>query len=191
MDLEKAGTFGWTRFTYVAELTKRTRTGPSFALRAPGLLWIDDVSVERVGSGVELTAAAEWGNQEAPIAPPGPLGVAKSAVPNAATGTCRPGEMLRLRHRSCRQAGGNCWPPERLITSFEESNPFTGGVVVEEHATDGRKALRIDSHYVAMRQPQDWSGYDLFKMDLYTDARDPLPLTLEFWDRGTTGIGPE
>jgi hypothetical protein len=188
MDLEKAGTFGWTRFTYVAELTKRTRTGPSFALRAPGLLWIDDVSVERVGSGVELTAAAEWGNQEAPIAPPGPLGGGEVRCSK-----CRYRNMpawkrcyacgTALADRLAETAG----PPERLITSFEESNPFTGGVVVEEHATDGRKALRIDSHYVAMRQPQDWSGYDLFKMDLYTDARDPLPLTLEFWDRGTTG----
>ena len=59
--------------------------------------------------------------------------------------------------------------------------------MVEEHATGGRKALRIDKHYVAMRQPQDWSGYDLFEMDLYTDAPEPLPLTIEFWDRDTTG----
>jgi hypothetical protein len=83
------------------------------------------------------------------------------------------------------QPAGAAGPPERLITSFERSNPFDGGVVVEAHSTDGRKALRIDSGYVAMRQPQDWSGYDLFQMDLYTDSPEPLPLELEFWDRDT------
>jgi len=188
IDLEKTGTFGWTRFTYVAELTERTRTGPSFELRAPGLLWIDDVSVERVGSNVQLTAGAEWGNQESPIAPPGPLSGGEVRCPK-----CRYRNMPAWKRcYACGTALADktaeiTGPAERLVTSFEQSNPFTGGVVVEEHATDGRKALRIDQHYVAMRQPQDWSGYDLFQMDLYTDAPEPLPLRLEFWDRDTTG----
>ena len=188
IDLEKTGTFGWTRFTYVAELTKRTRTGPSFGLCAPGLLWIDDVSIERVGDEVPLSAAAEWGNQESPIAPPGPRSRGEVRCPK-----CRYRNMPAWKR--CYACGTaltdgpavSNGPAERLITSFEENNPFTGGVVVEEHATDGRTALRIDKHYVAMRQPQDWSGYDLFKMDLYTDAPEPLPLRLEFWDRDTTG----
>jgi len=188
IDLEKTGTFGWTRFAYVAELTERTRTGPSFKLCAPGLLWIDDVSIERVGNNVPVTDSAEWGTQEAPIAPPGPLGHGEVRCPK-----CRYRNMPAWKR--CYACGAaladkpaeTTGPPERLITSFEESNPFTGGVVVEEHATGGRKALRIDKHYVAMRQPQDWSGYDLFEMDLYTDAPEPLPLTIEFWDRDTTG----
>ena len=188
IDLEKTGTFGWTRFTYVADLTERTRTGPSFALSAPGLLWIDDVSIARVGNDVQLTAAAEWGDQEAPIAPPGPLGRGELRCPK-----CRYRNMPAWKRcYACGtlladQLAETTGPAERLITSFEESNPFTGGVVVEEHATDGRKALRIDKHYVAMQQPQDWSAYDLFKMDLYTDALEPLPVRLEFWDRDTTG----
>ena len=188
IDLEKTGTFGWTRFTYVAELAERTRTGPSFRLSAPGLLWIDEVSVERVDNRVQLTAGVEWGNQEAPIAPPGPLGRGEIRCPR-----CRYRNMPAWQR--CYACGAalmdqpeeTTGPAERLITSFEGSNPFTGGVVVEEHATDGRSALRIDKHYAAMRQPQDWSGYDLFKMDLYTDATEPQPLRLEFWDRETTG----
>jgi hypothetical protein len=186
--LGMTGTFGWTRFTCVVELAKRTRTGPSFELRAPGLLWIDDVSIQRVGNDVQLSAAAEWSNQEAPIAPPGPLDRGEVRCPK-----CRYRNMPAWnRCYACGTALADTpvettGPPERLITSFEQSNPFTGGVVVEQHATDGRKALRIDKHYVAMRQPQNWSGYDLFKMDLYTDAPEPLRLRLEFWDRDTTG----
>jgi hypothetical protein len=157
-------------------------------LRAPGLLWIDDVSVERVGSNVQLTDAAEWDNQETVIAPPGALGDGEVRCPK-----CRYRNMPAWKRcYACGTALADAQvdttgPPERLIASFEQDNPFSGGVVVEEHATDGRKALRIDKRYVAMRQPQNWSGYDLFKMDLYTDSHEPLPLTLEFWDRDTTG----
>ena len=188
IDLAKTGTFGWTRFTYVAELKKRTRTRLSFALCAPGLLWIDDVSIKRVDRNVRLTGTMQWGNQESPIAPPGPISRGEVRCPK-----CRYRNMPEWKRcYACGTAlvdkpAETSGPAERLLTSFEESNPFTGGAVVEEHATDGRKALRIDKHYVAMRQPQDWSGYDLFKMDLYTDAPEPLPLILEFWDRNTTG----
>jgi hypothetical protein len=185
ISLEKTGTFGWTRFTYVAEVGERTRSGPSFELSAPGLLWIDDVSIERVGNDVELTAEAEWGNQEAPVAPPGALG--RGEVHCAKCGYRNSPEWKRCY--ACGAALGDrrteIAPAERVLASFETGNPFTGGVVVEARATGG-KALRIDRKYAAMRQSQDWSGYDLFQMDLYTDAREPLPIALEFWDRGTT-----
>ena len=188
IDINITGTFGWTRLTYVADIEKRTRTGPSFELSAPGLLWIDDVSIERVGAGVPLSGSAEWGGQEAPIAPPGPLGRGEVHCPK-----CRFRNMPAWQR--CYACGAtlavtpaqNAGPAERVVTSFEQSNPFTGGVVVEEHGHGGRKALRIDKGYVAMRQPQDWSGYDVLQMDLYTEARDPLPIALEFWDSGTTG----
>ncbi|MGO9232097.1 MAG: hypothetical protein ACLQKA_23115 [Bryobacteraceae bacterium] len=186
--LEKTGTFGWTRFTFVAEIGERTRTGPSFELRAPGLLWIDDVSIERVGDDVELSAEAEWGGQEAPIAPPGTIGHGEVRCPK-----CRYRNMpgwkrcyacgTALADRLAITSG----PAERIVASFERGNPFTGGAVVEEPAAGGQKALRIDRRHAAMRQPQDWSGYDLFQMDLYTDAHEPLPVALEFWDRGSTG----
>jgi hypothetical protein len=55
--LNKIGNFGWTRLTYVAELAKPAKTGPSFGLMAPGMFWIDDVSMERVASEVRLTEA--------------------------------------------------------------------------------------------------------------------------------------
>src|SRR5262249_9160611 len=72
-----------------------------------------------------------------------------------------------------------------LITSFEDGNPFGGGTVVNEHATHGTKALRIDRGFVAMDGAQSWSGYDYLKADVYTDAKGPLELYVEVRDRET------
>ncbi len=186
--LRKNGSFGWTRLTYVADLSKRTTTGPSFGLWAPGLLWIDDVSMERVGGDVKLTAAPVLGKEELPIAPPGPLGPGEVRCPR-----CRYRNMPEWK--KCYACGAaladkpveSAGPPVKLIASFEDGNPFSGGAVVAMHATDGSKALRIDRSYVAMMTPQDWSGYDYLKVDTYTDSRDPLPLTVEIQDTGTSG----
>jgi hypothetical protein len=78
-------------------------------------------------------------------------------------------------------------PALRLITSFEDKNPFEGGSVVAEHATDGAHALRIDKGFAAMDGHQDWSGYDYLKVDLYTEADKPLPLYIEIRDAKTDG----
>jgi len=184
IDLGKSGTFGWTRLTYVAEVGESTRAGPSIELSAPGLVWIDDVSVARVGNDVELTAAAEWGSQEAPIAPPGALGPGAVHCPKC-------GYRNSPARKRCYACGSVlekrlAATTGRTVAAFEESNPFTGGVVVEQRAAGG-KALRIDKGYAAIRELEDWSGYDLLRMDLYTEAREPLPIALELWDSGTTG----
>ena len=76
-------------------------------------------------------------------------------------------------------------PTVKLITSFEDKNPFQGGTVVAEHATDGAKALRIDKSYVVMMRPQDWTGYDFLKTDVYTDSKVPVPFAVELHDAGT------
>ncbi|MFI5457086.1 MAG: hypothetical protein ACHRXM_16700 [Isosphaerales bacterium] len=76
-------------------------------------------------------------------------------------------------------------PGVKPITSFEDGNPFSGGVLVEMHATTGRRALRIDSSYVSLDQPQNWLGYDFLKADLFTDSRKPLNLDVEIRDTET------
>jgi hypothetical protein len=74
MQLSKNGTFGWTKLTYVADVPEKAKVlGPSFGLMAPGLFWIDDVTLEKVGTAVPLTDAPVLGKEEAPITPPGPL----------------------------------------------------------------------------------------------------------------------
>ena len=184
--LKKNGVFGWTRLTYVADLSARRKTGPSFGLWAPGYLWIDDVSMERVGGEVKLTGVPVLGGEEAPIAPPGPLGAGAVHCPR-----CRYRNMPEwkkcyacgspLTERAERPSG----PAVKLITSFERDNPFEGGVVVAAHATDGAKALRIDRGYGAMLAPQNWAGYDYLKADTYVEGTRPLPVTVEIRDTGT------
>jgi hypothetical protein len=188
IQLKKHGDFGWSRLTYVVELAKPAKAGPSFGLWAPGWLWIDDVSVQRVDGSVPLTGVPVIDKEEAPIAPPGPLGAGavRCSVCGArnmpAWGKCHAcGNPLTAAQN--RAAGSAV----KLIASFEQTNPFSGGTVVPAHATDGQKALRIDRGYVAMVTPQDWSGYDILKLDTYTDSIEPLPVTVEIQDRDTTG----
>jgi hypothetical protein len=76
-------------------------------------------------------------------------------------------------------------PQVKEITSFEAGNPGSGGTVVQEHATSGRKSLRIDRSYVSFEERQVWEGYDFLKVDLFTDAQKPLALDVEIRDAQT------
>ncbi len=187
MQLQKKGTFGWSRLTYVGEVKeKKEEAHPSFGLMAPGYLWVDDVSVEKVGRDVPLTPAPAIGQEEKPIEPPGPLGAEPVRCPecgyrnNRSWNRCYACGSL-LEGKKAAAVG----PTVKRITSFEDRNPFEGGTVVGEHATQGSKALRIDRGFVAMEAAQDWTGYDYLKVDVHTDAKVPLPLDVEVRDRQT------
>ena len=188
IQLKKNGTFGWTKLTYVGEIKEKKKVGPSFGLMAPGYLWIDDVAMVKVGDDVPLTDKPVLGKEEAPIAPPGELGDEIVRCPEC-------GYRNHPQWKTCYACGTAleakkavaAGPPVKLITSFEDRNPFGGGTLVEQHATDGAKALRIDRSYVSMDGAQDWIGYDYLKADLYTDAQEPLKLYVEIRDRATRG----
>ena len=47
----------------------------------------------------------------------------------------------------------------------------------------------MDKGFAVWYGPQDWSGYDYLKADVYTDSDKPLPLCIELRDRrrATTG----
>ncbi len=184
--LKKNGTFGWTRLTYVADITQPTKSGPSFGLWAPGLLWIDDVSMELVGADVKLTETPILSKEESPIVPPSALGPGAVHCPRCAYRNM-PG------WKKCYACGASLsegeaefnGPPEKLITSFEQNNPFSAGSVVAAHATEGSKSLRIDNQQAAMFSPQNWAGYDFLKLDTYADTKDPIPFAIEIQDKGT------
>ena len=127
---------------------------------------------------VALTETPVLGNEENPIAPPGELSA--NAVRcsqcgyrnNPAWKTCYAcGVALEAKQVS---AAG---PRVKPIATFENGNPFSGGEVVASHASEGRKALRVDKGYASMEQAQDWLGYDFLKADLFTgrsQAAEPL-----------------
>ena len=70
---------------------------------------------------------------------------------------------------------------------FENGNPFSGGEVVASHASEGRKALRVDKGYASMEKAQDWLGYDFLNADLFLEGRKPLNLYVEIRDTATDG----
>lgn len=80
----------------------------------------------------------------------------------------------------------NSNPPSiKLIASFEDKNSFGAGTIVEEHATDGKKALRIDKSYASMEGAQNWLGYDYLKVDVFTDAKSMMKVFVEIRDGQT------
>ncbi|MCY3019091.1 MAG: DUF6067 family protein [Planctomycetota bacterium] len=186
IQLAKNGTFGWTKLTYVGQVTEKKKTGPSFGLMAPGYFWIDDVSMVKVGDDVPLTEKPVLDKEETPIQPPGELGAGAVRCPEC-------GYKNMPEWKTCYACGTPleakkavaAGPPIKLITSLEDKNPFDAGTVVEEHATDGKKALRIDRNWASIVGPQDWTGYDFLKADLYTDSKAPLELYVEIRDTAT------
>lgn len=186
--LKKNGTFGWTKLTFVGDITKKREVAhPSFGLLAPGFLWVDDVTLEKVGLDVPLTPEPVWGPEESKIAPPGPLGNRPVHCPlcgyrnNPEWGKCFGcGTSLTESQPAVDRPDG------QSITSFESANPFAGGAIVEQHATDGKKALRLDKGFISMDRPQSWTGYDYLKADFYSPAAKPMELTIEIRDAQTT-----
>lgn len=186
IQLDKNGTFGWTKIIYVAEVKEKVKTSVSFGLMAPGFLWIDDVTLEEVGEDVSLTTKPVFEAEETAIVPPGFLG--KDPVHcsfcgyknNIAWKTCYAcGNPLEAKQISTSKA------PLQTIASFATHNPFYGGTVVAAPFFEEKKALRIDKSYVSLSSPQDWSGYDYLKMELYSDAKAPYNLDIEISDSKT------
>jgi hypothetical protein len=193
--LDKDGTFGWTKLTFVGQIKdKRKVPGPSLGLCAPGYLWVDDVSMEKVGDDVALTPKPVLEKEESPITPPGKIEAGAVRCPEC---SCR----NMPAWKNCYACGTSLevkkvavtGPPVKLITSFEEAKcPFEVGdekasaSIVEEHATDGKKALKLTRSYASMSARQDWAGYDYLKADMYTDAADPMEITIEVRDVGAT-----
>jgi hypothetical protein len=79
----------------------------------------------------------------------------------------------------------------RLLMGFEtvsEIAPATQnpapGVLVNEHATQGRFALRMpaESSLWFDKLPRDWSGYDAVEIDVYADVASPMSTYVEMGD---------
>ncbi len=194
--LKHTGTFGWTRLEMVKEVAERQEVVARIGLWAPGRLWVDDAGLVRVADDAPLTPEPVLGEEEEPVSPPGELDAAAAVrCPDCgyrnmpAWGECYAcGESLDT---GATAAEG---PPVRPLASFEDGTvaPFTPAATaaVEEHATDGRFAMRLDESYVSWDGAQDWTGYDFLKADVFNAGDSPAELYVEIRDTGTTGYWP-
>ena len=132
MALNKNGTFGWTKLTYVSQISAKKKVAVSFGLMATGNFWIDDVTLEKVANDVPLTPKPVLSGEEAPIAPPGSISAHPTRCPLCGYQN-KPAlaDLLRLRNAADLHRTLVTGPPRKLIASFEDSNPFAGGRTCE------------------------------------------------------------
>jgi len=206
MGLKPTGTFGWTPLTYVVDVPAGAKQAAVYlGLWEEGHLWVDDVSLEKVGAEVALTEAPVLGKEEAPITMPGPLGPNPVRCPSCEYrndpkwGKCYMcGSKLEAATRTFTS------PAEVVFADFEDGTraPFGAGEAVAEHATSGKYSLRLDADYTTIDTPQQyqsWAEYDYVLFDvfnpgdksagLYIEVRDAL--TTDYWTRvNLTSVAP-
>jgi len=190
-DMSRTGTFGWTPMTYVFDAVERKEPYQvQFGLWETGRLWIDDVSLEKVDASVPLTPKPVWGKEESPIAAPGEIKAPQRCK------TC--GYRNDASWKACYACGHGLTggakrtyksPAVKVFADFEEGEKklFVPGKIVAEHATRGKRALRVDKSYSSMDVKQDWSEHDFVHFDVYNPKPIPARLYVEVRDAGTTG----
>jgi hypothetical protein len=194
IQLDKNGTFGWSKLTYVGEVsTPKEIIIPSFGLMAPGYFWIDDVELKKVPNSTPLTEKPVIGKEETPIV----CGAATSEFirckecgfknPKLAQACCACGAHMNGSSHALGK-------PTKLINSFEDLplwdrvSALNGLSQEEEHVTDGKKSLKITNRYMAAQDGiSDWSGFDYLVVDLFALGNTPSEVILEIRDDKTDG----
>lgn len=181
-------TFGWTKVTHVVQLDKAAdKAIVQIGMIGGGYLWIDDVSLEKVDEKVALTKEPQLGKEEAPIAPP-----AKIAADAVRCSEC--GYRNNKEWTSCYACGTPIvakatatGPAVKVLFDFEGSKAagWSGGTIVRENAPQGEQAYQVQKGYAAYDGPQDWSGYDFIKIDVFNPQKEPVPCGVEIRDEQT------
>jgi hypothetical protein len=78
-------------------------------------------------------------------------------------------------------------PLMKVLFDFESGkpDPFDGGKIVQENAPQGRHALKVDKGWAVCDKPQDWTGYDFLKVDVFNQQDDPIMMHIEVRDAQT------
>lgn len=194
--LKKTGTFGWTKLEVVKDVPARKEITGHIGLWAPGRLWVDDGAIERVPDTTPLTKEPVLGAEEKPIEPPGPLDPATAVhCPDCGYRNMPQwGRCYACGAELTARAAVAIGPAVKPLGGFENGKmaPFTGasgdGVaeVVTEHASEGRYALKVNKGYVTLDDPQNWTGYDFFKADVFNASDIPEQVYVEMRDKATT-----
>jgi len=161
-----------------------------FGLVGSGRLWVDDVTLAPVAeSQAALTPAPVWGEEEAPIEPPGKL----------------EGRILICQDCRYRSPGGEtrCYacgrpfeerrkrwatPDVVVIADFEAGRePFGAGELTGENAPQGRQALLLRRGYAGIDARLDFSEHDFLRADVWNGSADGVTVGLEIRDTQTKG----
>ncbi len=185
--------FGWTPLSCVFDASDQQTFKLAFGLRETGHLWIDDASLEKVGSDIALTDKPVWGVEEEPIKTPGSL----SAKPVHCESCGYRNNPAWDRCYACghKISGGKTFafssPPVVVFADFEngERAPFGEGVAVKEHATSGKFSLRLDDGYTTIsgKLNKSWAEHDYLRFDVYNPAKTTAKIDIEVRDSQTKG----
>ncbi len=125
MSLKKNGTFGWTKLTYVGEITKKGQAGPSFGLWAPGYFWIDDVLAGQGGQRRAADPGAGAGRGGSAHRAAGRFWARRRALRGVRLQEHAPVEnVLRLRHAAGGEAGGRHRPGHEVDYLVRRQEPL-------------------------------------------------------------------
>lgn len=186
--LKLAGSFGWTPVEQTFELDRGVDNFQLMVgLHDGGWLWIDDVALERVGDE-GVSSSPRLGAEEGGIVPPGPLAADADHCPECGYRNNRDWPRCFACGHELDRGPHRALPRFKVIADFEDggSGPVKGGRIVTEHAPQGRYALAAEET-VSISRPQDWSGYQLFRLDVYNPSAAPRPLLVEVRDAQSKG----
>lgn len=184
LQLGKGGSFGWTSITYVADVPAKKQVSISFGLMGTGYFWIDDVSLIKVDNSVALTEKPVLGDSPV-LAPPGELNKQVVRCPDCGYRN----DPAWKRCFGCgtaleADAAAPSGPTIKPLMTDSDRNPFEGTTVVDSKPLGG-KAWQIDGAYGVSLIPQDWTGYDFLKLDLFNDSKQPHQVGIEIHDSAT------
>ena len=193
--IKLTGTFGWTPVTYVFDVPAGAKRAAVYVgLWEEGHLWVDDVSLEKVGPGVPLTPQPVIGKEEAPIVMPAPLVGKPVRCPNCAyRNNLGWGKCYACGHKLTGAAKVFASPRVVVFADFEDGKraPFGAGEAVAEHATRGKFSLRLDASYTTidtLTAPfQNWIEHDYVHFDVFNPHDRPAGLYIEVRDTQTRG----
>jgi hypothetical protein len=78
-------------------------------------------------------------------------------------------------------------PSVKMLFDFEDGKNagFEGGKATTDNAQSGKYSLLADKTFLRLDKAQDWSGYDLLKMDVFNPQEEPTMLLIEVRDAET------
>ncbi|MFB3891634.1 MAG: hypothetical protein ACE15C_06375 [Phycisphaerae bacterium] len=186
--LKAPETFGWSKVTQVVQLDKANdKAIVQIGLLGGGYLWIDDISLEKVDDSVAVTDSPVLDKEEAPIAPPDKLAADAIRCPECGYRNNKDWTACYACGTAIEARKTTDGPAVKVLFDFASGkpDPFSGGKIVTENVPTGKYGLMVENGYGVCDKPQDWTGYDFLKIDVFNPDDAPKPVYIELRDEQT------